>query len=151
MRYLVRLSELCFLAVFLLPVLVWAQVDIINVIPSKLNRCDGTIEVLAQGSASPFCIIIEMVDGDKRIERCGVNGAEEFDNLCSGDYIIRVIDSEGCEILFMELIEQCMEFSLSAPSISQPASCGSNDGSFYWYNFDLDGATLPVSFLWNTG
>lgn len=86
-----------FLAIALLlgSIAAHATIALGEVVPASAGNCDGSIEVIANGTAGPFFIEIIGSDGfSDFVEGIGADdpavGSYTFTGLCSGDYTIYV-------------------------------------------------------------
>ncbi len=129
-----------------------AELSILNVLAPTAAKCDGEIEVLAEGTAGPFTVSISGYGRPDQVEFSGVNGAVVFNNLCGGDYTITIINALGCELELQTYLERCV-IELFPLEIMLPTNPSSTDGKlvvapleegdfFYEWNTGQVGNTL---------
>ena len=126
-----------------------ATIMIVNTNGANPNQCDGSIEVLATGTANPFELYIVGDNGHVEFVP-DVNGLYIFDNLCSGNYTIDVLNPYGCKAILSATVFTCSTISIQSPSTNNPSSCNDNDG-FLRFNTGPAGGTYPYSYEWSNG
>ena len=80
-----------------------STIDITNVVVSSPNQCDGSIELIASGTAGPFDVTISNQSGYFSFYE-DVNGILLIDNLCPGEYFIDVEHQFGCAISLTAIV-----------------------------------------------
>lgn len=123
-----------------------AELSILNVLAPTAAKCDGEIEVLAEGTAGPFTVSISGYGRPDQTEFSGVNGAVVFNNLCGGNYTITIINALGCELELQTYLERCV-IELFPLEIMLPTNPSSTDGKLVVAPIE-EGDYL---YEWNTG
>lgn len=120
--------------------------------------CNGTIEIIATGTAGPFTLSIHLDNNPNPVEGQpqpdDVNGVYTFENLCSGLYNIRVMNAYRCETtLTINLCGQPIP-SPRLPQITAATNCDNNNGSIdfsYLGDVTVYNGTPPYTWEWSNG
>jgi len=148
-----RLSQIfLFGAFFLIQINIgFAEISVTEVNNATPGNCDGKIKVEAEGTASPFTVLIESDNGYIH-NRTNINGVVTFNNLCAGTYQITVTNKFMCETMLEATMTECSEegFQLGFTKLYEPTSCGSSDGGIRILG-GVSGGTEPYTFEWNNG
>ena len=104
-----------------------------NVSPS----CDGSIEVMPQGGTAPYTLLewyTESIPNSGNFDTIVETGDSELNNACEGNYVLKVLDTNGCEFTSpIYTIAQTASPILISETLSNyngsEVSClGANDG-----------------------
>lgn len=129
-----------------------ATIEVIGTTPTSLNDCDGTITIIAVGSAGPFKVVAL---GSVYHVQENVDGEYTIPDLCAGAYTIKVFNRFGCEKTINATIEKitCPTITLEdiEDAITHPTTCGGSDGEIYFRFGGPTGGTEPYSWLWGNG
>lgn len=103
---------------------------------SCYGECDGAVTAVATSGTAPFSYQWSN----------GASGSN-INNLCSGPYMVSIIDSENC------VLHQSTYLSQPAPligsvAVTQPILCYGETGSFQVF---AQGGTMPYSYQWSNG
>ena len=78
--------------------------DLISLVDLSCNNispsCDGSIEVEPQGGTQPYTLLewyTESVAESGNFDTIVETGDSELNNACEGNYVLKVMDSNGCE------------------------------------------------------
>ena len=78
--------------------------DLIKLVDLSCNNvspsCDGSIEVALQGGTAPYTVLewyTESVHNSGNFDTIVETGDSELDSACEGNYILKVLDTNGCE------------------------------------------------------
>ena len=115
--------------------------DLISLVDLSCNNispsCDGSIEVTPQGGTQPYTLLewyTESVVDSGNFDTIVETGDSELNNACEGNYVLKVIDTNGCEFTSpIYTIEQKASPILISETLSDyngyEVSCmGGNDG-----------------------
>jgi len=123
-----------------------AQIDIINT-TLVTTGCNGTIDVIAQGTAGPFSIY---VNGNENPVVENLNGTFTIENLCIGDYTIVVENPYMCETTLETEVMECPDVTMGFNFTTHESSCGAEDGILFFLNgIGGVGGTPPYTFEWS--
>lgn len=103
---------------------------------SCFGMCDGSLTALGTSGTPPFTYMWSN----------GMQGST-INNLCSGPYIVSVIDSENCVIHKYAFIVQPDEL-IGLAGIFEPILCHGQTGSV---QIEINGGTSPYLIHWSTG
>lgn len=140
-QYLLVLTILCYVST------AHATIDIINTTPAS-NGCNGSVEIIAEGSAGSFSLSI---DGNNPIP--DINGNYLFENLCSGNHTIVITNAYMCETTLEVEVIECPSITMNFDIIKNESSCRAEDGSILilpWLGGGLGGLP-PYSYGWSNG
>ena len=115
--------------------------DLISLVDLSCNNispnCDGAIEVSPQGGTEPYTLLewyTESVAESGNFDTIVETGDSELNNACEGNYVLKVIDTNGCEFTSpIYTVEQTASPILVSETFSDyngyEVSCmGGNDG-----------------------
>jgi len=78
--------------------------DLVSLVDLSCNNisssCDGSIEVELQGGTQPYALLewyTESVAESGNFDAIVETGDSELNNACEGNYVLKVIDTNGCE------------------------------------------------------
>ena len=97
---------------------------------------DGSIDLTVSGGTAPYLYIWS--NGDE---------TQDISNLVAGNYLVDVIDSNGCSSSTEIQINEPSEI-LAEVSVINISCSGSNDGSI---DISVSGGTAPYTYLWSNG
>lgn len=97
--------------------------------------CDGTITASSSGGTGAPTYSLD-----------GVDGGPAFTGICVGNYLLRVIDANGCFKTQNVSISQPTALTIAMSSVN--ASCVDANGSA---TATVGGGTPPYTYLWNDG
>lgn len=148
----------------------YSEINIINVIHTSNNECNGEITILAQGTAAPFIVSLYRIEGVQALlieEHVGVSGQITFNNtLCAGNFVLYVENAYGCITELETEIVSCNENPINI-NATLTNSCGNQGGTIsldvsggtssnYYYSWDNQSASQTITNLsegiyWSTG
>jgi len=112
---------------------------------SCVGFSDGYLNVLTSGGSAPYTLFL-----NDQVIKTDLKKDEVFKikNLKAGDYLIRVIDGNGCDsnILEEKITEPENALYLKNFDITNPTT-DSSDGSI---DIEIDGGTKPYSYSWTS-
>ena len=125
----------------------YANIEIGKVTHTKVSECNGSINVFANGSASPFSISL---NGTNNV--IGILNNYTFENLCPGDYEIIVTNAYDCEVTLNATINACGGdgFHVGFTKLNDPTSCIENNGGILIQG-GISGGTGPYHLDWSNG
>lgn len=104
--------------------------------PTCNGATDGAIDVTITGAAEPYDILWTLDGSDYSTD-------EDLINLSAGEYIIQVIDINGCHYnAIFNLIDPA---SISVSPVIESVSCAGNDGSI---DLTINNGTAPYTIDW---
>ena len=115
------------LMLFLLPFIGQATIGILQINPSSTG-CNGSIRMVAEGTAGPFKVTITNENGYNQVLN-NINGVEDITGLCVGNYSIEVISElfPFCPKIMYGVIQD--SGGLSIMTGEQPNSASSINGN----------------------
>ncbi len=103
------------------------------------DTCNGTATVIVNGGTPPFTYVWN--DPQSQTTQTAIN-------LCAGNYVVTVTDSNGCSVTASVTISSPTNLTIDS-IIAIPASCNANcDGQGTVY---VSGGTPPYTYSWNNG
>lgn len=120
-----------------------AQIELDASTPSNVGECDGTIDIIADGSAGPFSFQWEGPNGFTSTE-------EDIEGLCAGNYTVSVYNNyTDCETIIDTYVSVCQPINIGT---SQQGVC--YDAYFtptlgYIHVYPSGGGNFQ--YLWNDG
>ncbi|MEL6659295.1 MAG: T9SS type A sorting domain-containing protein [Bacteroidota bacterium] len=123
------------------------NIELLNVTNTTSGACTGIIEILADGSASPFDLQLSTLDGTTIAIQENTSGVIVFDELCADDYLVYVSSSAtngNCVATLFAEIEGC-DITINNEITTV---CTGNDGAV---DIAVEGGTPPYTYEWSTG
>lgn len=112
--------------------------QLISVMPTCNNSCDGSITASATGGVTPYVYTISPLSSGS------TNG--QFNFLCPGTYTIVVTDAVGCSASVVEYLSPA-NFMFVNATLTNPTSCGICDGEIA---LNVIGGVPPFSYSLNS-
>ncbi len=151
------------LSVFVLSILfvgnAYCEIDILHITQSSASSCTGAMEIIAEGTAGPFSIVVLGIEdnGNTTIieSASNINGTYITSTpLCPGQYDIIITNAYGCSTTLTAEVIACgtiiIEEGNLNPSIHQPSACGAEDGDFH-FNPGPIGGSGGYTYIWSNG
>jgi len=110
-----------------------------SVIDDQCLQSQGQIIATATGGLAPLDFTL---DGNPDFWAPG-----QFDNLASGEYLLMVVDANGCEDTLTVSVDNITTFTTTVVSVTDE-NCGFGDGSI---DIDVAGTGTNFSYTWSNG
>jgi hypothetical protein len=104
---------------------------------SKTNARDGQLIVNVSGGTAPYSVVWnDSTFGSNKL------------NLDAGQYVYKVSDANGCEILKQELLNEPTELTVQIQILSEVSCANSSDGKA---QVNINGGVPPYDVQWSSG